>query len=124
MLKPLMQSPYYGFSLRGFVPLSDLRFDTIVKDGRKMSAKIVQPLERADFGNVRADDFSIKVIKEAGMLGTLKECATIKLSPLDAQETVIDAVSAMNDAEFAEKYRLENQVTKVESAPAPSEPQQ
>ena len=124
MIRPLSVTPYCGFKLHDKAFLTEVKFDKVEKDGVLHRAKVIQPLKPADFGKIRADDFSIRVIKDAGMLDTLQECATIKLSPLDAQETVIDAVTALNDAEFAQKYRLETLQQNVQQSEPQSEPQE
>ena len=109
MFNVIVQTPYCGFKSRPFSGITTIRFDTIKRTGVPQQVEVVEPLQKSDFGNLRADDFSIQTVKDAGLMATLKPCAHIKMSPLDAHECVIDAAQAMNDADFAEQLRVKQQ---------------
>ena len=103
-LLPLVLTPYLPNPQALDVNFTESRFDIISVDGKERRARVVNPLKKV-FLDLNVDDFSIKSLKQAGLLDKMQPCSRIKLTPLECSDLVAEQVTILSDKEISLKYQ-------------------
>ena len=118
-LVPLVLTPYLPNPQALDINFTESKFDVISVDGVSRRAKVVNPIKKEHL-DLDANDFSIKALKNAGLLDKLQPCSKIQLSPLECSDLVSEQIQVLSDKEISLTYKESLSKRLVNSTPAPA----